>query len=183
MRIDIPVGATFGRWTAISARKVDQRWQVFCRCACGKRRTVDWYSLLHSVSKSCGCLRKEQLSAESGEENRNFRHGGCRGGRVSPAYVSYKAMHDRTSNPKNVAYENYGGRGIKVSERWSGETGFANFIMDMGERPEGMTLDRKDPDGNYEPLNCKWSTPQEQTDNRRCSKEDIAFEEDPALTC
>jgi hypothetical protein len=183
MRIDIPVGATYGRWTLISARKVDQSWYVFCRCACGKRRTVSWYSLLHGVSKSCGCLRKELLSAEKGERNRGFKHGGCVGGRVSPAYVSWCAMHQRTSNPENPAYDNYGGRGIKVCERWSGNTGFQNFIMDMGERPEGKTLDREDPDGNYEPDNCRWATPQEQTDNRRCSVDIDVDAEDPALTC
>ena len=92
-------------------------------------------------------------------------------------------MLSRTSNPNATGYENYGGRGIKVCERWSGDTGFHNFIMDMGERPEDMTLDRKDPNGNYEPSNCRWSTPQEQTDNRRCSVKKSVEEELEELAC
>jgi hypothetical protein len=86
-------------------------------------------------------------------------------------------MKHRTLNPNSGAYENYGGRGITVCERWCGENGFANFLADLGPRPEGMTLDRIDVNGNYEPSNCKWSTAYEQVHNRRCSVPSI--EEDP----
>jgi len=64
-------------------------------------------------------------------------------------------------------YKNYGGRGIKVSERWRGPKGFTNFVTDMGERPSGLTLDRKDNDGNYEHNNCRWATKSQQQSNRR----------------
>jgi len=92
---------------------------------------------------------------------------GCRHGHYgSPTYVSWKKMKQRCSDPNDVGHPRYGGRGITVCERWLGPDGFVNFLADMGERPEGKTLDRIDPDGNYEPGNCRWATPKEQRANR-----------------
>lgn len=79
-------------------------------------------------------------------------------------YRSWVGMRSRCNNPKDKDYKNYGGRGIKVCETWSS---FENFINDVGERPNGMSLDRIDNDGDYKPSNCKWSTPREQQLNRR----------------
>lgn len=84
---------------------------------------------------------------------------------ISPAYQSWRAMIYRCSNPGSPAYKYYGGRGIKVCKRW---LKFENFLEDMGERPEGKTLDRfPDNDGDYKLKNCRWATKQEQSLNSR----------------
>jgi hypothetical protein len=74
-------------------------------------------------------------------------------------------MVKRCSNPRSWAWKYYGGRGIDVCARW--RQSFADFLADMGERPAGLTLDRKNNDGNYEPKNCRWATRAEQSQNRR----------------
>ena len=84
---------------------------------------------------------------------------------MSPTYVSWLAMKQRCYNPRRTGYENYGGRGITVCDRWKGS--FVAFLEDMGERPEGLTLERKDNEGNYEPDNCEWATKSQQSKNQR----------------
>jgi hypothetical protein len=91
------------------------------------------------------------------------QHGHCVARKVTRTYKSWNAMRERCSNSSASNYADYGGRGIVVCDRWST---FENFLADMGERPEGMTLDRKDTSGNYEPSNCRWATPTEQQRNR-----------------
>jgi len=76
-------------------------------------------------------------------------------------------MHHRCYNPKNHKYADYGGRGIRVCDRWQGVNKIENFIADMGYRPEGLSIDRKDNDGNYEPSNCRWATKSQQVINQR----------------
>ena len=81
--------------------------------------------------------------------------------------ISHRGMNERCSNRKHKHYADYGGRGIRVCERWSGRGGFAEFLHDMGERPPGTSIDRIDGSGNYEPGNCRWATDAEQSANRR----------------
>lgn len=85
----------------------------------------------------------------------------------NPLYTTYRGMIQRCSNPNQKYYSYYGGRGIKVCERWTGIDGFTYFAEDMGEKPEGMTLDRKDNDGDYTPDNCQWATRTTQQINQR----------------
>lgn len=85
----------------------------------------------------------------------------------TPTYYSWKSMKARCLSPTATGYARYGGIGIKMHRPW---LNFENFFKDMGERPEGKTLDRIDPDGDYEPFNCQWSTPSEQQRNRRTIK-------------
>ena len=95
----------------------------------------------------------------------NTKHGhSFRNGKPSPTYNSWHKMKQRCLNPNCLEYKNYGGRDIKVCERWMD---FENFLEDMGERPEGLTLDRINNDGDYEPGNCRWATWKEQNQNRR----------------
>ena len=154
------IGQIFGRLTVLKLSHMNTRKQAVwsCRCDCGKESVVDSWNLRRGQTKSCGCLEREGLMA------RNTTHG-MSGTRT---YRSWEQMHRRCSSlcdKKDIKY--YFGRGIKVCKRWEK---FENFFVDMGERPEGKTLDRKSSDGNYEPSNCKWSTPKEQANNRRDNK-------------
>ena len=154
-------GATFGRLTVVGpvlpgsrAERVTRR--VLCECVCGARKVIAVSSLEHKSTKSCGCISKEATSA------RNRSHGL----RDIPEYEVWSAMRARCNNPKNKSFRNYGGRGIRVDPRWDD---FALFISDMGRRPDGMTLERLNNDGDYTPGNCVWATWGEQVRNRRTS--------------
>ncbi len=96
----------------------------------------------------------------------NLTHGHSRLGKVSKTYRSWSSMKRRCNAPKGKNWENYGGRGIKVCERW---LKFENFLEDMGERPEGLTLERIDNNEGYNPSNCRWIPLKEQARNKRVS--------------
>lgn len=101
-------------------------------------------------------------------------HGDTTGGKRTSEYKAWEAMRYRCLSPDCKAYKNYGGRGIKVCERWLGDSGFENFLADLGRKPAGSSLDRIDNNGNYEPSNCKWSSYVEQNRNRRVNKLTLA---------
>lgn len=94
-------------------------------------------------------------------------HGHRAGGRFSPTYNSWRAMVQRCTNERHPFFADYGGRGIRVCERWRGQGGFERFLADVGERPAGLTLDRVDCEGDYEPGNVRWATKYQQRWNRR----------------
>lgn len=143
-----------------------------CRCDCGAQVSVRGDALTKATpTRSCGCLQKERASgtlrnwwATGTRRGSGYRHGHA-GKRPSPTYNSWSAMRQRCRYIKHVKYPRYGGRGILVADRWFDS--FEAFLEDMGERPPGTTLDRKDPRGHYEPGNCRWSTPYQQWLNRQ----------------
>ena len=94
-------------------------------------------------------------------------HVGWIDGRQTGTRHSWSSMITRCYNSRRASFKNYGGRGIKVCEQWLGVSGFENFLADMGERPRGLTLDRRDNDGDYTPDNCRWATRAHQNQNRR----------------
>lgn len=127
-----------------------------CLCDCGIERNIHGSGLKYGDSKSCGCLKNEIVKII------NMTHGQSK---KTKTYRSWAAMKERCSNPHHVSYSSYGGRGIKVCDRW--KESFENFFEDMGECPENMSIDRINNDGNYEPGNCRWATAKEQNMNSR----------------
>jgi hypothetical protein len=148
---------------------------VICKCDCGNITPPKMLAKLKTGHpKSCGCLINKSKANDSNIKTPRIKtinvNNPSRKGKTrmqhSFTYNSFRCMRDRCNNPKNNRYESYGGRGIKVCDEWGR---FDNFLRDMGERPQGYTLDRIDVNGNYELSNCKWSTPKEQALNRRNS--------------
>ena len=165
-------GQRFGRLTALfeAPRKNGTgrvRW--LCRCDCGNEKTVSSSDLVGGRTQSCGCLQSEMAGSANAAR---AKHGHARakkgGGRATtPEYRSWKSMLERCRNANAQNYHLYGGRGIKVCERWRCDGGFLNFLSDMGERPEGASLDRINVNGDYSPDNCRWSDAKAQSNNRR----------------
>ncbi len=154
----------FGRWKVLKLTRTIQRslykeavW--LCKCDCGTEREVRTRLLLkgRGGSTSCGCARTETIRALQPRRT----HGKSK----HPLYKIWKTMRQRCNNPRSRKYPIYGGRGIKICSRWDS---FEAFLEDMEKGwSVGLQIDRINNNGNYEPGNCKWSTPQEQSNNTR----------------
>ncbi|MGS1095841.1 hypothetical protein ACVCNR_14785 [Aquamicrobium terrae] len=162
------IGQKFGRLTVLrragKTSNGEATWA--CRCECGGDKEATTYNLRCGLTKSCGCLHRE-VTAELSRT-----HGMCAGGGRHPLYKTWSNMIARCQNAQRDNFKYYGGRGIKVCDRWrdgdAGLTGFECFLADMGPKPTPChTLDRIDNDGNYEPGNCRWATQTEQVANSR----------------
>lgn len=155
-KANIQIGERFGRLIVLSLSHIRKsRRQFVCECSCGVTKTIDAYNLRYGISKSCGCAIKEAV------RKRNMVHGDSK----SPEHIAWMGMNSRCNSPTNKKYNDYGGRGIAVCERW---LSYENFLSDMGRRPASKhSLDRKDVNGNYTPENCRWATHYEQTMNKR----------------
>jgi hypothetical protein len=159
--LELVIGARYGRLIVkgIAERIPNQRrrqWE--CTCDCGNTARVNATSLASGAIQSCGCLQRE--TAATTLRTALTTHGQS----ATVTYRIWKGMITRCVNPANHAWQYYGGRGIKVCERWMK---FENFLADMGPRPAGLSLERENNDGNYEPGNCKWATDDEQANNNR----------------
>jgi len=128
-----------------------------CRCDCGNEKIVRGSHLIYGHTKSCGCLLKEH-------KGRPLKYWHPKINITSNIYMIWAGMIQRCTNSNNKAYKNYGGRGIKVCDRW---LKFENFYKDVGDPPEGLTLDRINNNGNYEPNNWRFATRKKQNRNTR----------------
>jgi hypothetical protein len=138
------------------------RW--LCRCDCGNETVAYGYLLRSGNNRSCGCLVTETVAA------RSTKHGMAKRGTRPVEYTAWNNMKRRCDNPNSSHYHLYGGRGIKVCERWlkgeNGMNGFQCFLADMGMKPDARySIDRIDRNGDYEPSNCRWTDQKTQVRN------------------
>jgi hypothetical protein len=158
------IGQKIGRWTLLSYVPGNGKSSWFARCECGKEKIVRSSSL--RTSQSCGCGRKNRL-----------RHGHAGSRSRSSEYRAWQDMKSRCLNPKTTNYQDYGGRGITVCERWMNS--FETFLQDMGKKPApDYSLDRRKNNGPYDPQNCQWATRDAQLKNRRCYRAIENFSDD-----
>lgn len=161
------IGRTFGRLQVLSLhstkrgnQRIIRRW--LCKCECGNEKDIDGCNLKNGHIRSCGCLQRESRAAFKPIVS----HGHTVGGK-SPTFNSWSSMIARCTNPKATKFHLYGGKGIRVCAAWMS---FDLFLADMGERPRGTTLDRRDSSRDYEPGNCRWATADVQAQNTNKTK-------------
>ena len=153
------VGKKFNRLTVVKRLDNDKcgkrLWE--CICDCGNIKVLSSSLLINGYTKSCGCLHSDLL------KERNKKHS------LSKTYIynTWNGIKARCYNKNNLSYDRYGGRGIKMCDRWLNS--FELFVSDIGERPSiKHSIDRIDNNGNYEPSNCRWATAGIQKRNQKC---------------
>lgn len=159
--VDIVRRQRYGLWTIVKQIQTGKHKKWIAECNCGTVKEVFLENLVRGKSTSCGCHRNV-ITAQ-----RSTTHG-LSGN--TPTYRSWAHMKGRCINPNDTAYSNYGGRGIKVCDRW---LDFHNFLTDMGECPKGYSIERKNVNGNYDPENCVWLERRFQARNTRATRFDV----------
>ena len=150
------VGEKFGRLTVLNESRIDGIWWCECKCDCGKAISIKKNYIIRGHKRSCGCLRAETYKTM----NRKHGYSTTKLGRV------YNSMCQRCSNPNNIGYKHYGDRGIQVCAEWKNNpASFYEWAISNGYK-EGLTIDRINVNGNYEPTNCRWIPQKEQGFNR-----------------
>jgi hypothetical protein len=170
-----PANAKFHRLTLLDFVGVNKRRRIAkVKCECGKIRRVRFHFMKSGHCKSCGCLRRDrarvQINLNRPKVSPTFKHGGTCDPKLIPLYGVFRRMLSRCYNPNATGYKNWGGRNIKVCRRWRDKDhGFTNWLKDMGPRPQGFWLDRKNNDRKpgYSPANTRWVHPKVQRQNQR----------------
>jgi len=154
------IGTTIGRWLVLRLSDDGGRHvSMICRCACGAEKNVRVSKLHAGESKSCGCLRNDNLVTHGMTRSTNKKE--------SREYWVWNSMKNRCLNPKYKHFSDYGGRGITVCDRW---LDFNNFYSDMGPAAKGMTLERINNSAGYSPENCRWADRTTNNRNKRNSR-------------
>ena len=133
-----------------------------CVCDCGNNKTAKGHALKTKHITSCGCMKNEGARIAATTHGHTSRH------KLSGTYSSYKAMRNRCTNPNQPAYADYGARGITICDDWM--ESFENFLRDMGDRPEGYSLERKNVHGGYNKNNCCWIPRKQQAKNKTTTR-------------
>lgn len=153
------IGQRFGKLTVTEyAESIRNNQTTFkCLCDCGNEHIALGYLLKRNAVQSCGCLRIETSKANGLSSKKHGMY-------TTKIYYLWRGMRQRCENPNAHGYPWYGAKGVKVCERWQS---FDNFFADMGDKPEGLSLDRINPFGDYEPSNCRWADATTQRLNTR----------------
>ena len=164
------VGKKYGRLTVVRSLKPEERQSQnkkwLCRCECGREVQVDISQLTRGNTKSCGCFRQGRMATLK------YKHGKWK----TRLFNIWIRMRDRCYRVNTEDYANYGGRGITICPEWKDDfVAFQKWALENGYQ-EGLSIDRKNVDGNYEPSNCRWATTKEQNNNKRDNRY-ITFKE------
>ena len=147
-RLDL-INQRFGKLIVIKEAGIRKGHALcLCQCDCGKQKIVQGRLLVQAKTKSCGCLNHGDTTPKRTKE-----------------YISWQKMKSRCLDPNNSHYENYGGKGITVYQRWKND--YTAFLSDMGRCPQGMTLGRLDNSKDFSPGNCRWEPRKKQALNRK----------------
>lgn len=154
-------GHRFGRLTVVErAENIGKKTAWLCKCDCGNSKIVSGSSLHSGDVQSCGCLWRDTVPEHNKEVN--LRHGESH----SKIHKTWRNMRYRCNNPNCMSYKNYGGRGITICKEWDSYESFRDWALANGYS-EGLSIDRIDVNGNYEPSNCRWVSTKTQNNNTR----------------